>query len=98
MSIVLPRVIPPKKPTQTNSQRPFKWLHSSELTETLPEAASLLPLKAPGSIQNSNTMMVDVQASSATNYICRCVSSGAEAAGAGLQALHLMEQAPEVPK
>ena len=42
--------------------------------------------------------MVDVQASSATNYICRCVSSGAEAAGAGLQALHLMEQAPEVPK
>ena len=53
--------MPPKKRTQTNSRRPSKRLRSSELTDTSPVAASSLPLIAPGSIQNSNTILVDVQ-------------------------------------
>ena len=56
--------MPPKKRTQASTRRPSKRLRSTELTET--EAVSSLPLTAPGNTLNSNTMLVDVQALSAT--------------------------------
>ena len=84
--------MPPKKRTQASTRRPSKRLRSTELTET--EAVSSLPLPASGNSPNSNTMMVDVQALSAT--ISVAVSQAVQKALEQVpQAVQPTEKAPE---
>ena len=84
--------MPPKKRTQASTRRPSKRLRSTELTESA--AVSSLPLTASDNMTNSNTMMVDVQALSAT--ISVAVSQAVQKALEQVpQALQPSEKAPE---